>query len=91
MSISLQRLGYKDTLYNVVIDLPDVLEIDEKKMVVKVEPSVPIGRFSKGHFFKILFQVVQISDGSHRRRSLANGHIISRDCCCHGTNQVSMY
>ncbi len=46
MSISLQRLGYKDTLYNVVVDLPDVLEIDEKKMVVKVEPSVPIGRFS---------------------------------------------
>jgi delta24-sterol reductase len=52
MSISLQRLGYKDTLYNVVVDLPDVLEIDTKKMVVKVEPSVPIGRFSKDHFFK---------------------------------------
>ncbi len=50
MSISLQRLGYKDTLYNVVIDLPDVLEIDEKKMVVKVEPSVPVGRFSKDLF-----------------------------------------
>jgi hypothetical protein len=46
MSISMQTLGYKDTLYNVAIDLPDVLEIDAKNMVVKVEPSVTIGRFS---------------------------------------------
>ncbi len=42
----MQTLGYKDTLYNVAIDLPDVLEIDVKNMVVKVEPSVTIGRFS---------------------------------------------
>jgi hypothetical protein len=46
MSISMQTLGYKDTLYNIAIDLPDVLEIDAKNMVVKVEPSVTIGRFS---------------------------------------------
>ncbi len=46
MSISMQTLGYKDTLYKIAIDLPDVLEIDAKNMVVKVEPSVTIGRFS---------------------------------------------
>jgi delta24-sterol reductase len=46
MSISMQTLGYKDTLYNIAIDLPDVLEIDAKNMVVKVEPSVTIGRLS---------------------------------------------
>ena len=43
MSISQQTLGYKDTLYKVAVDLPDVLEIDTKNMVVRVEPSVTIG------------------------------------------------
>ena len=43
MSISQQKLGYKDTLYKVAVDLPDVLEIDTKNMVVRVEPSVTIG------------------------------------------------
>jgi len=43
MSISQQTLGYKDTLFKVSVDLPDVLEIDAKNMVVRVEPSVTIG------------------------------------------------
>ncbi len=46
MSISQQTLGYKDTLFKVAVDLPDVLEIDPKKMVVRVEPSVTIGLIS---------------------------------------------
>jgi len=46
MSISQQTLGYKDTLYKVAVDLPDVLEIDTKNMVVRVEPSVTIGIYN---------------------------------------------
>jgi hypothetical protein len=44
MSISQQTLGYKDTLYKIAVDLPDVLEIDTRNMVVRVEPSVTIGK-----------------------------------------------
>ncbi|XP_023349654.1 delta(24)-sterol reductase [Eurytemora carolleeae] len=43
MSISQQKLGYKDTMYRVKIDLGDVLEIDKEKMIVRVEPAVTIG------------------------------------------------
>jgi len=43
MSISQQKLGYKDRMYRVNVDLPDILEISETDMTVTVEPAVTIG------------------------------------------------
>jgi len=43
MSISQQKLGYKDRMYRVRVDLQDILEIDGKEMTVTVEPAVTIG------------------------------------------------
>ena len=43
MSISQQKLGYKDRMYRVKVDLQDILVIDDKEMTVTVEPAVTIG------------------------------------------------
>lgn len=42
-SISLQIQTYKDRMYNIKIDLPDILEIDEANKFVRVEPMATIG------------------------------------------------
>jgi len=43
MSISQQKLGYKDRMYRVKVDLQDILEIDGTGLTVTVEPAVTIG------------------------------------------------
>merc|ERR1712050_227331 len=43
MSISQQKLGYKDRMYRVKVDLPDIQQINEADMTVTVEPAVTIG------------------------------------------------
>ena len=43
MSISQQKLGYKDRMYRVKVDLQDILMIDDADMTVTVEPAVTIG------------------------------------------------
>ena len=43
MSISQQKLGYKDRMYRVKVDLQDILAISETDMTVTVEPAVTIG------------------------------------------------
>ena len=60
MSISQQKLGYKDTLYKVAVDLPDVLEIDTKNMVVRVEPCVTIGRQQQSRVPLYLNEFIQV-------------------------------
>ena len=42
-SISLQKITYKDRMYNIKIDMPDILKIDEENRFVSVEPMVTIG------------------------------------------------
>ena len=42
-SITLQQQHYKKRMYNIHIDLPDILEIDEENKFVRVEPMVTIG------------------------------------------------
>ena len=42
MSISQQKLGYKDRMYRVKVDLQDILMIDSTHMTVTVEPAVTI-------------------------------------------------
>ena len=48
MSISQQKLGYKDKMYKVELGaLKDVLRIDTDAMEVTVEPNVTIGFLNK--------------------------------------------
>ena len=42
-SITLQQQHYKKRMYNIKIDMPDILEIDTEKRIVTVEPMVTIG------------------------------------------------
>lgn len=42
-SITLQQQHYKKRMYNIHIDMPDILEIDEENKFVRVEPMVTIG------------------------------------------------
>merc|ERR1712079_882409 len=42
-SISLQKITYKDRMYNIKIGMPDILKIDEENRFVRVEPMVTIG------------------------------------------------
>ena len=42
-SISMQRIKYKDYLYKISVDLDNILELNEQKKTVLVEPSVTIG------------------------------------------------
>ena len=44
MSISQQKLGYKDRMFKVKVDsLQDIVNVDKEKMVVTVEPGITIG------------------------------------------------
>ena len=44
MSISLQRLGYKDRLCRIRLDfLQNIVKVDKKNMTVSVEPNITIG------------------------------------------------
>lgn len=45
-SITLQTLTYKDRLYKIAIDLPDILHVDEENRTVTVEPMVTIGQLN---------------------------------------------
>jgi len=48
MSISQQKLGYKDKMYRVqVADLQDILDVNKDDMTVTVEPGVTIGHLNK--------------------------------------------
>ena len=42
-SITLQQQHYKKRMYNIEIDMPDIIEIDEENKFVRVEPMVTIG------------------------------------------------
>ena len=42
-SITLQQQHYKKRMYNIKIDMPDILDIDTEKKIVTVEPMVTIG------------------------------------------------
>ena len=42
-SITLQKQHYKDRMYNIKIDMPDILKIDKENKFVTVEPMVTIG------------------------------------------------
>ena len=52
-SITLQQQHYKKRMYNIHIDMPDILEIDEENKFVRVEPMVTIG--TKPMFFPFLY------------------------------------
>jgi len=44
MSISQQKLGYKDRMFRVRVDfLQDIVRVDKEKMVVIIEPGITIG------------------------------------------------
>ena len=43
-SITLQQQHYKKRMYNIRIDLPDIIKIDEENKYVRVEPMVTIGK-----------------------------------------------
>jgi len=43
MSITQQKIGYKDKMYRVAVDLEKVIEVNPEEMTVTVEPSVSIG------------------------------------------------
>lgn len=43
MSITQQKIGYKDKMYKVTVDLEKVIEVNPEEMTVTVEPSVCIG------------------------------------------------
>ena len=45
-SISQQEITYKDRMYKIKVDLQDILAIDAEKKIVRVEPSVTIGRLN---------------------------------------------
>ena len=45
-SISPQIFTYKTKLHLVHVDLPNILDLDEKNRIVKVEPSVSIGQLN---------------------------------------------
>ena len=48
MSISMQKLGYKDRLCKIRLDfLNDIVKVDSDKMVVSVEPNITIGYLNK--------------------------------------------
>ena len=48
-SITLQQQHYKKRMYNIHIDMPDILEIDEENKFVRVEPMVNIGMYNFVH------------------------------------------
>ena len=45
-SISLQTMTYKQRMFKVAIDMPDIISIDEEKRLVRVEPMVSIGQLN---------------------------------------------
>ena len=45
-SITLQQQHYKNRMYNVKIDLPDIIKIDTENKFVRVEPMVTIGKLN---------------------------------------------
>ncbi len=45
-AMSLKQGNYKKTHYRVKINLPDILEIDERKRTVRVEPMVTMGQIT---------------------------------------------
>ena len=45
-TISFRRATYKQTMFNVKVNLMDVLEIDVAKRTVRVEPLVTMGQLS---------------------------------------------
>jgi len=45
-SITLQQQHYKKRMYGIKIDMPDILEINEDKRIVTVEPMVTIGKLN---------------------------------------------
>ena len=49
MSISQQKLGYKDRMYRVKVDLQDIIMIDDTDLTVTVEPAVTIGFLNSEH------------------------------------------
>ena len=46
-SITLQQLHYKKRMYNIRIDLPDIIKIDEENKYVRVEPMVTVGKVNQ--------------------------------------------
>ena len=47
MSISQQKINYKDRSYRVAVDLMDVLEVNTRDRFVRCEPMVTIGRLTQ--------------------------------------------
>ena len=46
MAVSLRNAKYKHTLTNISVNLMDVLEVDSKRGVVRVEPLVTMGQIT---------------------------------------------
>ncbi|XP_059096258.1 delta(24)-sterol reductase-like [Tigriopus californicus] len=42
----MQTMAYKDTMYRIDIDLPNILSIDEDKGLVRIEPMVTVGQLN---------------------------------------------
>ena len=45
-TVSFRQGKYKKTMYNVNISLVDVLEVDEKRQIVRVEPMASMGQIT---------------------------------------------
>ena len=74
MSITQQKIGYKDKMYRVAVDLEKVIEVNPEEMTVTVEPSVSIGflnRFlvSKGSNYKKTQNPGKVSNLKHSATS----------------------
>ena len=68
MSITMQPKNYKNTMYQIQLDLEDILEVDMEKSVVKVEPMVTIGMLnralvSKGFTLPVVPELDQLTVG----------------------------
>jgi len=44
MAVSLRNAKYKKTLLNIEVNLIDILEVDTKKAIVRVEPLATMGQ-----------------------------------------------
>lgn len=47
MTITQQKIGYKDKMYRIYVDLGDILDVDTDNLLVTVEPSVSIGMLNR--------------------------------------------
>ena len=62
-SVTLQQQHYKKRMYNIELDMPDIIEIDEENKFVRVEPMVTIGTLhlvSLSFILKLGFEHFQI-------------------------------